>query len=94
VRYLGTMTGLLEKALRRMEALSEEEQNAIATQILESLDDEDTWARKLREQPDLCVPSLAKPSRNIGVEIPAPLMKPPDEIVDNPAISHSLRRSS
>jgi hypothetical protein len=35
------MTGLLEKALRRMDALSEEEQNAIATQILESLDDEE-----------------------------------------------------
>jgi hypothetical protein len=29
------MTGLLEKALRRVEALSEEEQHAIATQILE-----------------------------------------------------------
>jgi len=59
VRYLGTMTGLLEKALRRMEALSEEEQNAIATQILESLDDEETWARKLLERPDL-LRSLAR----------------------------------
>ena len=49
VRYLGIMTGLLQKALRRIEILSEEEQNAIATQILESLDDEETWARKLRE---------------------------------------------
>ena len=53
MRYLGTMTGLLEKALRRMEALSEEEQNTIAMQILESLDNEETWARKLSEQPDL-----------------------------------------
>ena len=59
VRYLGTMTGLLEKALRRMEALSEEEQNAIAIQILESLDDEETWARTLRERPDL-LHSLAR----------------------------------
>jgi len=47
------MTGLLQKALRRIEVLSDEEQNAIAMQILESLDDEETWARKLREWPDL-----------------------------------------
>ena len=53
MRYLGTMTGLLQKALRRIEVLSEEEQNGIAMQILESLDDEETWARKLRERPDL-----------------------------------------
>jgi len=59
VRYLGNMTGLLEEALRRMEALSDEEQNAIATQILESLDDEETWARTLRERPDL-LRSLAR----------------------------------
>jgi hypothetical protein len=32
------MTGLLEKALERVQALSEQEQNAIAAQILESLD--------------------------------------------------------
>jgi len=59
VRYLGTMTGLLQKALRRIEVLSEEEQNAIAMQILESLDDEETWTRKLREQPEL-LRSLAR----------------------------------
>jgi hypothetical protein len=53
------MTGLLQKALRRIEGLSEEEQNAIATQILESLDDEETWTRKLRERPDL-LRSLAR----------------------------------
>ncbi len=47
------MTGLIEKALRRLEALSEEEQNSIATQILESLDDEESWARKFREYPHL-----------------------------------------
>jgi hypothetical protein len=67
------MTGLLQKALRRIEVLSEEEQNAIAMQILESLDDEETWAPKLREQ-SFAVPSLAKPSRNIGAAIPALLM--------------------
>jgi len=34
------MTVLLEQALRRVETLPQEEQDAIATQILESLDDE------------------------------------------------------
>ena len=36
-----------------MEALSKEEQDAIASQILETLDDEEAWARKFREKPDL-----------------------------------------
>jgi hypothetical protein len=53
------MTGLLEKALERVQALPEQEQNAIAAQILESLDDEETWARKLRERPEL-LRSLAR----------------------------------
>ena len=47
------MTGLLEKALQRMEALSREEQDAIAAQILETLDDEEAWARRFRERPEL-----------------------------------------
>jgi hypothetical protein len=46
------MTGLLEKALRRVEALSQEEQDAIASQILETLDDEEAWARTFRENPE------------------------------------------
>jgi hypothetical protein len=47
------MTGLLEKALQRVEALSREEQDAIASQILETLEDEETWTRKFRERPEL-----------------------------------------
>ena len=43
------MTGLLEQALRRVEALSPEEQDALASQIIESLDDEEAWARSFRE---------------------------------------------
>jgi hypothetical protein len=39
------VTGLLEKALKRVEALSDVEQDAIASQILESLDDEEAWER-------------------------------------------------
>ena len=42
------MTGLLEEALRRMEALSVEEQDAIASQIIETLDDEEAWASRFR----------------------------------------------
>jgi DNA-binding MarR family transcriptional regulator len=45
------VTGLLEKALRRVQALSNEEQDAIAAQILESLDDEETWERSFRNNP-------------------------------------------
>jgi hypothetical protein len=46
------MTGLLEKALQRVEALSKEEQDAIASQILETLEDEEAWARTFREKPE------------------------------------------
>lgn len=46
------MTGLLEKALRRVETLSQEEQDAIASQILETLDDEEAWARTFNENPE------------------------------------------
>jgi hypothetical protein len=39
------VTGLLEKALKRVEALPESEQDAIAWQLLEILDDEEAWER-------------------------------------------------
>ncbi|HWE53023.1 MAG TPA: hypothetical protein VG273_24745 [Bryobacteraceae bacterium] len=45
------MTGLLEESLRRVETLSREEQDAIASQILETLDDEDAWDRSFRQKP-------------------------------------------
>lgn len=44
------MTGLLEKALRRVESLSPEEQDAIASQILDDIDDEAGWAARFREK--------------------------------------------
>jgi hypothetical protein len=47
------MTGLLEKALRRIEALSSEEQDAMASQILETLDDEEVWSRQFRDNPEV-----------------------------------------
>jgi hypothetical protein len=45
------MTGLLEKALRRVESLSPEEQDAIASQIIETLDDEEAWERRFHDSP-------------------------------------------
>jgi len=43
------MTGLLEQAIRRAEALSAEQQDAIASQIIESIEDEEAWAKRFRE---------------------------------------------
>ena len=45
------MTGLLQEALRRVEALSSQEQDAIASQIIETLDDEQEWANRFRTIP-------------------------------------------
>lgn len=41
------MTELLEAALRKVAQLSQEEQDAIASQIMETLQDEDAWREKL-----------------------------------------------
>ena len=46
------MTGLLEKALKRVQALSAVEQDSIAAQILETLDDEDAWERNFQANAD------------------------------------------
>ena len=45
------MTQLLEDALRKVDKLSEDEQNAIASQILETLEDEEVWEKMLRKNP-------------------------------------------
>ena len=45
------MTRLLEDALRKVGELSEDEQNAIASQILETLEDEEAWGKLLRKNP-------------------------------------------
>jgi len=45
------MTALMKEAFRRVESLSREEQDAVAFQILEMLDDEGAWARSFRERP-------------------------------------------
>jgi hypothetical protein len=45
------MTWLLENALEKVGKLPEEEQNAIASQILETLEDEEAWRIKLARHP-------------------------------------------
>ena len=42
---------MLQEALRRVDSLSRDEQDAIASQIIETLDDEEAWARRFRDQP-------------------------------------------
>jgi len=45
------MTQLLEDALRKVGNLPEDEQNAIASQILATIEDEEAWAKTLRKNP-------------------------------------------
>ncbi len=46
------MTELLESALLKVAALPREEQDAIAAQIIETLEDEATWREKLARAPE------------------------------------------
>ena len=47
------MSRLLEKVLERVGALPEDEQDAIASQILASLADEETWRARFVEKRDV-----------------------------------------
>jgi hypothetical protein len=44
------MSALLEKALEKVNALPPDEQDAIASQILASLADEESWKRRFAEK--------------------------------------------
>jgi hypothetical protein len=46
------MTTLLGKALEKVEALSQDEQDAIASQILDSLADEKAWKKRFAAKRD------------------------------------------
>ena len=46
------MTALLEDALRKVAALPQDEQDAIALQIIETLRDEAAWKEKLARDPE------------------------------------------
>lgn len=52
-RYDESMTGLLAEALRRVESLSAKEQDAIASQIIETLNDEEDWNRSFSGDPSV-----------------------------------------
>lgn len=47
------MSTLLEKALEKVGALSPDEQDAIASQILAALADEDDWKKRFAEKRDV-----------------------------------------
>ena len=47
------MTNLLEKALEKVGALPQDEQDAIASQILDSLADEEAWKKRFAEKRDV-----------------------------------------
>lgn len=47
------MSTLLEKALEKVVALPEDEQDAIASQILASLADDDAWKKRFAEKRDV-----------------------------------------
>jgi hypothetical protein len=47
------MSTLLEKALKKVVTLSQEEQDAIASQILASLADEEAWKKRFAEKRDV-----------------------------------------
>jgi hypothetical protein len=46
------MSELLEEALRKVAALPREEQDAIASQIIDTLDDESAWKETLARSPE------------------------------------------
>jgi ElaB/YqjD/DUF883 family membrane-anchored ribosome-binding protein len=46
------MTALLEKALEKVGALAQDEQDAIASQILDSLADEEAWRKRFAAKRD------------------------------------------
>ena len=47
------MSTLLEKALEKVVALPQDEQDAIASQILDSIADENAWKSRLAEKRDV-----------------------------------------
>jgi hypothetical protein len=54
------VTGLLQEALRRLEALPGEEQDAFASEIIEALDDEHEWARRFKQPLPAQLRSMAR----------------------------------
>jgi len=54
------MSSLMEKALEKITALSPDEQDAIASQILADLADEEPWKRRFAEKRDIIIRRMAQ----------------------------------
>ncbi|MBE9136158.1 hypothetical protein IQ254_02900 [Nodosilinea sp. LEGE 07088] len=65
------MTELLERAIARLQALPESEQNAIASIILEEIEDERRWDEAFSRSPDilakLAVSAMARSYSNYAL---------------------------
>jgi hypothetical protein len=62
-RYDRSMTGLLEQAIRRAESLSAERQDVIASQIIESIEKEESWVHRFGDH-SVALSALACQERN------------------------------
>ena len=62
------MTELLEDALRKVASLPKEEQDAIAAQIIETLQDEAAWKEKLARAPNKLARLAQEARRVVGSE--------------------------
>jgi ElaB/YqjD/DUF883 family membrane-anchored ribosome-binding protein len=71
------MSTLLEEALRKVGALPPEEQDAIASQILDSLEDEEEWKRQLEQKRDV----VARMAREAVEEDERGETRPLDELL-------------
>ncbi|MBV9073938.1 MAG: hypothetical protein JOZ10_09925 [Acidobacteria bacterium] len=71
------MTRLLESALQKVAQLSDEEQDAIASQILETLEDEAAWKETLARDPE----KLQRLAENARKEYKDGKTRPLDEIL-------------
>jgi hypothetical protein len=74
--YDVNMTGQLEEAVRRLEVLPADEQDAMASQIMETLDDEKAWADRFRSIPS----TLRDMARQAGAEHRRGETRPLDEL--------------
>jgi len=74
---LESMTELLEDALRKVACLPKEEQDAIAAQIIETLQDEAAWKEKLARTPK----KLARLAQEARAEHERGETRPLDELL-------------
>ena len=71
------MTELLESALRKVASLPREQQDAIASQIIETLEDEAAWKETLARAPE----KLRRLAEDAMRESRRGETRPPDEVL-------------